>query len=61
MSDDYLETALSFLTRLARNNSRDWFQAHKADYEAQVKRPPAEALLDQLSAPCPGWPGGPPP
>ncbi|WP_421704800.1 TIGR02453 family protein [Aliiroseovarius sp.] len=50
MSDDILETALGFLTRLSENNSRDWFQTHKSDYEAQVKRP-AEALLDQLAAP----------
>lgn len=34
----------AFLDALAANNSRDWFQAHKADYEASLKAP-AEALL----------------
>ncbi len=34
----------AFLDALAANNSRDWFQAHKARYEATLKAP-AEALL----------------
>ena len=28
-----------FLRALARNNSREWFQAHKAEYEAHVREP----------------------
>lgn len=28
-----------FLTRLKRNNNRDWFQAHKDEYEACVRQP----------------------
>jgi uncharacterized protein (TIGR02453 family) len=39
--------ARGFLSRLAAHNDRDWFQAHKSDYEAQVKRP-AELLLETL-------------
>ena len=58
MVDDRFETALGFLTRLSENNSRDWFQAHKAAYETQVKRP-AEALLEQLSAPLTKLAGAP--
>ncbi len=53
-----LGTARGFLTRLRDNNSRDWFQAHKADHEAQVKRP-AEALLDRLSDPLSALAGAP--
>lgn len=34
----------AFLGALAANNSRGWFQANKADYEAALKAP-AEALL----------------
>ncbi len=34
----------AFLDALAADNSRDWFQAHKARYEAALKAP-AEALL----------------
>ncbi len=30
---------ISFFQRLARNNSRDWFHAHKRDYERHVKEP----------------------
>src|SRR4030095_13054242 len=30
---------LKFLRSLKRNNNREWFQAHKDVYEAQIKRP----------------------
>jgi uncharacterized protein (TIGR02453 family) len=36
-----------FLRALAKNNSREWFQAHKAEYEAHV-RAPALALIADL-------------
>lgn len=36
-----------FLQRLARNNTREWFHEHKADYEAHV-RAPFQHLLVQL-------------
>lgn len=39
--------ALGFLDRLAANNNRDWFNEHKSDYEAAVKRP-AKAFLDEI-------------
>lgn len=41
--------ALGFLEDLAANNSRDWFIANKARFEAEVKNP-AEALLAVLGA-----------
>ncbi|WP_158968789.1 TIGR02453 family protein [Chachezhania sediminis] len=41
--------ARRFLADLSRNNSRDWFQAHKADYDRMLKRP-AEHLLDTVAA-----------
>lgn len=58
MSDDRLDLALGFLSLLAQNNSRDWFQAHRADYEARVKAP-AQALLEQLAAPLGALAGAP--
>lgn len=33
------EKTLAFLHKLSQNNERDWFQAHKADYEAGVLEP----------------------
>ena len=36
----------TFLRGLARNNNRDWFLAHKADYEAHVRGPFQKLLLD---------------
>lgn len=39
-----------FLRALARNNSRDWFTAHRADYERHV-REPFLTLIADLSAP----------
>lgn len=39
-----------FLDRLRANNTRDWFNAHKADYERHV-REPMLALIADLQAP----------
>ena len=35
-----------FLRALGRNNRRDWFQAHKDDYEEQVKAPALRLITD---------------
>ena len=37
--------ALTFLRNLKRSNRREWFQAHKDDYERFVKAPMAELVL----------------
>ncbi len=39
--------ALRFLRSLARNNRRDWFEAHRETYEVEVLRP-LHALLDEV-------------
>lgn len=39
-----------FLKALARNNNKDWFTAHKADYERDVKAP-CLAFIGDLAAP----------
>jgi uncharacterized protein (TIGR02453 family) len=36
--------ALSFFRQLARNNDRDWFAAHKHQFEADVRRPMIELV-----------------
>ena len=35
-----------FLTRLRRNNNRDWFQAHKDEYETWVREPALRFIRD---------------
>ena len=35
-----------FLARLKRNNNRDWFQAHKSEYETLVKDPALRFITD---------------
>jgi len=35
-----------FLARLKRNNSRDWFQAHKEEYENHVRQPALRFIAD---------------
>ena len=35
-----------FLTRLKRNNNRDWFQAHKDEYETHVRQPALHFITD---------------
>ncbi|MCE8521244.1 TIGR02453 family protein [Ruegeria pomeroyi] len=46
--DRLIPEARAFLAELAANNSRDWFTARKARYDAELKRP-AELLLDQVA------------
>lgn len=44
--------ALSFLAKLARNNNRDWFNAHKTSYESDVLDPALhfiQAMHDPLA------------
>lgn len=50
MSTYFTSKSFSFLRRLARNNERAWFHAHKADYERHV-REPFQRLLGDLQAP----------
>lgn len=47
----FSEDTFSFLRRLAENNNRDWFNAHKLEYEACVRLPAfafIEAIAPQL-------------
>ena len=39
--------ALGFLRRLARRNTRDWFERHRAVYETEV-REPLRALVEEM-------------
>ena len=40
---------VSFLTRVAQNNSRPWFQEHKAEFEACKADFEAERLSHRVS------------
>jgi uncharacterized protein (TIGR02453 family) len=47
MSKAYFSlAAFRFLRALDRNNNREWFQAHKADYERHVREPFLELVAD---------------
>ncbi|MCP4515364.1 MAG: DUF2461 family protein, partial [Delftia sp.] len=51
MSKAYFSPAsFRFLRALDRNNSRDWFQAHKPDYERHVREPFLELIADMQAA-----------
>lgn len=39
MTTYFTDKTFRFLRGLARNNSREWFQAHKADYEEHLRQP----------------------
>jgi uncharacterized protein (TIGR02453 family) len=41
--------ALTFLRELARNNRREWFQAHREEYERELKQPMI-ALVEEIDA-----------
>lgn len=46
MSAYFTDKTFRFLRGLARNNHREWFHAHKADYEAHVRGPFQRLLVD---------------
>ena len=46
MTTYFTDASLKFLRGLARNNSREWFAAHKADYEAHIRAPFQHLLID---------------
>ena len=46
MSTYFSDASLKFLRALARNNSREWFHAHKTDYETHVRAPFQRLLTD---------------
>ena len=40
MANQYFTTqSMSFLRQLRKNNNRDWFNEHKAEYEALIRSP----------------------
>lgn len=48
MFDTLIQDAQGFLNALSRDNTRDWFLAHKTEYDTKL-RDPAKALLDAMS------------
>ena len=48
MSGYFSDKTFRFLRSLARNNNREWFLAHKPDYEAHVRQP-MTAIVERLA------------
>ncbi|MDJ0822512.1 MAG: TIGR02453 family protein [Paracoccaceae bacterium] len=46
--EDFVPRVRAFLSELAANNTRDWFKAHKTEYDGMLKRP-GERLLTELA------------
>lgn len=46
MSSYFSDKTFRFLRALARNNSREWFTDHKADYEAHLRQPFLRLVTD---------------
>ena len=44
----FTRDAFSFWKGLERHNNRDWFQAHREQYEQTVRRP-MQLLIDELA------------
>ena len=45
--EGFTPRALGFLRRLARNNRREWFEAHRQEYQVDL-RAPLEALVEEI-------------
>ena len=52
MASPFTRKTLAFLRALKRNNDREWFRAHKADYEQHVRGPMVE-LIARLASDLP--------
>ena len=50
----FTDDTLSFLRRLKRHNERDWFRAHRDQYEAHV-RAPMERVIERLAMDIPAF------
>lgn len=48
MYDTFIKDAQAFVTKLSANNTRDWFLAHKDEYDTKLRNP-AKALLDEMT------------
>ncbi|MES9864321.1 MAG: DUF2461 domain-containing protein [Candidatus Thiodiazotropha sp. LLP2] len=46
--DGFPQQTLPFLQKLSRNNKREWFNNHKADYEAYI-REPALVFIEEMA------------
>lgn len=46
MTHYFTDKAFRFLRALSRNNGREWFHAHKADYETHLREPFQRLLAD---------------
>jgi uncharacterized protein (TIGR02453 family) len=42
----FTDKTFKFLKALARNNNREWFNAHRADYEAHLRQPMLRLVTD---------------
>src|SRR5438045_3137547 len=42
----FSKRTLTFFRQLARNNEKAWFEAHRADYETEVRAPMRELIED---------------
>lgn len=54
---NFVKTAAGFLGRLEKNNNRDWFNSHKAEFDEAVTRPAQEFVFlmgQQLRTVIPG-------
>jgi len=47
MTTFFTDRSLTFLRGLARNNRREWFEAHRADYETTILQP-MRALIEEM-------------
>lgn len=47
MTHFFTDRSLTFLRGLARSNRRDWFEAHRPDYEAAILQP-MRALIEEM-------------
>ena len=43
--DGFPRELLTFFNQLKKNNTREWFDSHREDYETFVKQPAAEFVL----------------
>ena len=46
MKNNFPQCAAAFLSRLSRNNNRDWFESHREDYKTMFLEPAQEFIVE---------------
>ena len=51
----FTPAALTFFRGLAKNNKKEWFEAHRVEYESEVREPMSELIGEMRGSSGSAW------